>query len=129
MTSIPYKQDMPPQGGFADVPFRKPKAVRGLSGAALFAIGTVTMFGGLFIVGQGNKTRRYWREEQVIARRNLVPMLQAEEDRRFVLAKRAAEAKEAELMKNVRGWKMHEKIYNTDKFVTPVPIPELGLRK
>jgi len=51
-----------------------------------------------------------------------VPLLLAEEDRKYLKWKAASDAEEAELMKNVRGWKVGEKVYHTDRWVPPAQV-------
>lgn len=63
--------------------------------------------------------RREEYEERLQCRRNLVSILQAEEDRRYVEAKKAALSREAEIMKDVPGWKVGENVYNGDRWMPP----------
>ena len=63
--------------------------------------------------------RREEYEERIQCRRNLVSILQAEEDRRYVEAKKAALTREAEIMKDVPGWKVGENVYNGDRWMPP----------
>ena len=46
-------------------------------------------------------------------------MLQAEEDRRYVSAKKVAVEREAEIMKDVPGWKAGESVYNNGRWMPP----------
>ena len=63
--------------------------------------------------------RREEYEERLQCRRNLVSMLQAEEDRRYVSAKKVAVEREAEIMKDVPGWKAGESVYNNGRWMPP----------
>ena len=46
-------------------------------------------------------------------------LLQAEEDVRYVIAKRAADEKEAELMSGVPGWKVGASVFNSGAWMPP----------
>ena len=83
MNKMPV-QDMPPPGGYPAVPTTRNLPTRGISGAAMWGIFFLTTSFGFYMVGQGNKERSLDRLETRRARLALVPMLQAEEDLRFV---------------------------------------------
>merc|ERR1711907_533451 len=117
--SKPLKQDMPRPGGFPPVRYRRDMAVRGPSGFTMFVGAAAIMAYGFYKVGQGNIKRREEHEEKLVARHNLVPFLQAEEDRRYVAAKAATVAKEAEIMKDVPGWKVGESVYSGGRWMPP----------
>jgi NADH dehydrogenase (ubiquinone) 1 alpha subcomplex subunit 13 len=51
----------------------------------------------------------------------ILPLLQAEQDRRILRALKANVEAEAEIMKNVPGWQAGDSVYNTDRWVPPVP--------
>lgn len=117
--SKPIKQDMPRPGGFPPVRYRRDAAPKGPSGLAMF-VGAAAIIGyGMYKVGQGNIARRELHEEKIQARRDIVAVLQAEEDRRWVKAKEAAVAREAEIMKDVPGWKAGENVYHGDRWMPP----------
>lgn len=117
--SKPIKQDMPRPGGFPPVRYRRDAAPKGASGLTMFVGGAAIMAFGMYRVGQGNIKRREEREEKLSARRDLVALLQAEEDRRYVKAKEMAVAREAEIMKDVPEWKVGESVYHGDRWMPP----------
>jgi len=87
MSSVPgwaqaAKQDGPRPGGFPPVRYRRDMATRGPSGFAMFFASAAVICYGMYKVGQGNIYRRELREEKYANRRSIVPLLQAEEDRR-----------------------------------------------
>ncbi|CAM9392238.1 unnamed protein product [Laminaria digitata] len=85
----PIIQDGAPKGGFPKIQIsRQLPATRGPRGAVVLGLVTVTMAVGYYKLGQANKGRRAARHEKRLARIALMPMLQAEEDRKIVLAKR-----------------------------------------
>ena len=53
------------------------------------------------------------------ARTALVPVLQAEEDRRYVAARAAALRAEAAMMSHVPGWRVGESPYNSGRWMPP----------
>eukprot|EP00657_Telonema_sp_P-1_P007177 TRINITY_DN26869_c0_g1_i1.p1 TRINITY_DN26869_c0_g1~~TRINITY_DN26869_c0_g1_i1.p1 ORF type:complete len:151 (-),score=39.93 TRINITY_DN26869_c0_g1_i1:345-797(-) len=116
----PAKQDGPRPGGFPPVRYRRDMARRGPSGMAMFVASAAIISYGMYKVGQGNIARRELREEKFALRRSIVPLLQAEEDRRWVAAKSDAVRVEAEVMKDVPGWKAGESVYSEGcKWVPP----------
>ncbi|KNE66686.1 hypothetical protein AMAG_11186 [Allomyces macrogynus ATCC 38327] len=118
----PYVQDMPPQGGFARVQYKRNIPARGPSGAALFAGLTALVAYGWYWNIQGIRERREIRREQTWARIHLVPMLQAEQDRHEARMLAQQEEIERKAMKDVPGWKVGEKVYHTDRYVPPTVL-------
>ncbi|URD75221.1 NADH dehydrogenase (ubiquinone) 1 alpha subcomplex [Musa troglodytarum] len=59
------------------------------------------------------------KEEKYAARRAILPILQAEEDERFVKEWNKYLEEEARIMKDVPGWKVGESVYNSGKWVPP----------
>ena len=111
---------MPPPGGFPDVTIKRGvPAARGLTGSMIWGgIVGVTVVG-FYLIGQGNIERREIKKERRLARAALIPLLQAEEDVRYVMAKRAADDKEASLMSGVPGWKVGASVYNSGAWMPP----------
>lgn len=71
--------------------------------------------------------KRELNRENLWARIHLIPLLTAEADRDAYRRSEAAKAREAEIMKNVEGWKAGESVYNSTKYYTPpsfVIVPE-----
>lgn len=62
--------------------------------------------------------------EEMEARIALMPLLQAEHDRRTLQILRENLEEEAIVMKDVPGWKVGESTYHTDRWVPP-PSEEL----
>ncbi|KAG6787945.1 hypothetical protein POTOM_003996 [Populus tomentosa] len=59
------------------------------------------------------------KEEKYAARRAILPLLQAEEDERFVKEWKKYLEYEAEVMKDVPGWKVGESVYNSGRWMPP----------
>ncbi|MBA0841094.1 hypothetical protein Goarm_003609 [Gossypium armourianum] len=62
---------------------------------------------------------RALKEEKFAARRAILPVLQAEEDERFVKEWKKYLEYEAEVMKDVPGWKVGENVYNSGRWMPP----------
>ncbi|CAG8488100.1 14343_t:CDS:1, partial [Racocetra fulgida] len=60
--------------------------------------------------------------ENLWSRIHLIPLLTAELDRDTYRRNRAALVREAEIMKDVPGWKVGESVYNTKRYVGPTQI-------
>lgn len=116
---MPVLQDGAPPGGFPSVRFARRIPSTGPTGFTLFALGTVIMAYGFVKVGETNKHRNFLSAEKMAARRNLYPMLQAEEDRRYVENIEIAKEKEALIMKDVPGWKVGENVYSGKRWMPP----------
>ncbi|KAF3507360.1 hypothetical protein F2Q69_00001562 [Brassica cretica] len=104
---MPLLQDGPPPGGFLPVRFARRISNTGPSAMAIFRC---FCLGGMYQVGQGNKIRRALKEEKYAARRAILPILQAEEDERFVSEWNKYLDYEADVMKDVPGWKVGENV-------------------
>ncbi|KAG8936730.1 hypothetical protein FRC02_012012 [Tulasnella sp. 418] len=102
--SFPYRQDLPPPGGFEAIKYKRSLPFRGPGGWAI--LGGVTLFCGIgfYRLGQGNLERRELKREKAWSRLHLVPMLLAEGDRDAYRREQAALAREKEIMKDVKGW-------------------------
>jgi hypothetical protein len=59
------------------------------------------------------------KEEKIAARTALVPVLQAEEDERFVKEWTKSLMWEEIIMKDVPGWKVGQSVYNSGKWMPP----------
>ncbi|KAG9445688.1 hypothetical protein H6P81_011816 [Aristolochia fimbriata] len=103
---MPLLQDGPPPGGFAPVRYARRIPTKGPSAIAIFLTTLGAFSYGMYQVGQGNKIRRAIKEEKYAARRAILPLLQAEEDERFVMEWKKSLEEEARIMKNVPGWKI-----------------------
>ncbi|KAJ0966500.1 hypothetical protein J5N97_023417 [Dioscorea zingiberensis] len=116
---MPILQDGPPPGGFAPVRYARRIPTKGPSAVAIFLAAFGTFAWGMYQVGKGNKIRRELKEEKYAARRAILPMLQAEEDERFVGEWKKYLEEEARIMKDVPGWKVGENVYNSGKWMPP----------
>ncbi|KAI9168290.1 hypothetical protein H9P43_007662 [Blastocladiella emersonii ATCC 22665] len=121
-SNLGYVQDLPPQGGFNPVQYKRNLPARGPSGAVLFAglIGLCSY--GWYWTIQGIRERRELRREKTWARVHLVPMLQAEADRAEARLLEQQEEQERRVMKGVAGWEEARKIYHTKRYVPPTII-------
>ncbi|XP_063781179.1 NADH dehydrogenase [ubiquinone] 1 alpha subcomplex subunit 13 [Pseudophryne corroboree] len=119
MAASKVKQDMPPPGGYGPVDYKRNLPRRGYSGYTMFAIGIgVTIFG-YWRLGRWNRERRRLYIEDLETRVALLPLFQAESDRRILRVLRENLEQEAIIMKDVPGWKVGESVFHTDRWVTP----------
>ncbi|KAK9822889.1 hypothetical protein WJX74_001235 [Apatococcus lobatus] len=116
---MPVVQDGPPPGGFPPLRYARRLPSTGPTGFTLFAVAGAIMAYGFVKVGQTNHHRRALKQEKLEARTTLVPILQAEEDRRWVKWRDEKRQHEEEVMQQVPGWEMHEPIYKTGRWVSP----------
>ncbi|KAF3499775.1 hypothetical protein F2Q69_00041703 [Brassica cretica] len=62
---------------------------------------------------------RALKEEKNAARRAILCILQADEDERFVSKWKKYLDYEADVMKDVPGWKVGENVYNSGRWIPP----------
>ena len=77
-------------------------------------------------MGGGNRDRRRIKQEKVASRIAIIPLLQAEEDRRFLAQRALGLEQEAKLMAGVEGWVVGKSAYNTTRYVPPTEATPLG---
>uniref|UniRef100_A0A8C6TUJ4 NADH dehydrogenase [ubiquinone] 1 alpha subcomplex subunit 13 n=1 Tax=Neogobius melanostomus TaxID=47308 RepID=A0A8C6TUJ4_9GOBI len=128
MAGAKVKQDMPPPGGYGPIDYKRNLPKRGLSGYSMFAIGIGTMIFGYWRVFKWNRERRRLQIEDLETRVALMPLLQAEHDRKTLQKLRENLEEEAIIMKDVPGWKVGESVFHTDRWVTPLPDELFNLR-
>eukprot|EP00614_Pseudopedinella_elastica_P006435 CAMPEP_0172611286 /NCGR_PEP_ID=MMETSP1068-20121228/30991_1 /TAXON_ID=35684 /ORGANISM="Pseudopedinella elastica, Strain CCMP716" /LENGTH=111 /DNA_ID=CAMNT_0013415217 /DNA_START=105 /DNA_END=440 /DNA_ORIENTATION=+ len=80
-------QDMPPPGGYPQIQYAARPTPRGPSGAVIWGASILCVSVGFYRVGQTNIERRAERAEVREARYAIAPLLQAEEDLRYVEAR------------------------------------------
>ncbi|CAG8517201.1 10282_t:CDS:2 [Diversispora eburnea] len=116
MTTIPQTQDLPRPGGFPSIRYKRNLPKRGPSGAVvLTAMAAISAYGFYQL-----KREKSW------GRIHLVPLLQAELDRDTYRRTLAALDREAEIMKDVPGWKVGESVYHNTRYKMPthIVVPE-----
>lgn len=64
---------------------------------------------------------RVLRQELLTARKNIFPYMQAEQDMRVQEAREKWEAFEADVMSDVKGWKVGKCVYKTRDWMPPMP--------
>ncbi|KAJ1060736.1 hypothetical protein K5549_019238, partial [Capra hircus] len=105
MAASKVKQDMPPVGGYGPIDYKRNLPRRGLSGYSMFAVGIGALLFGYWSMMRWNRERRRLQIEDFEARIALMPLLQAEKDRRVLQMLRENLEEEATIMKDVPGWK------------------------
>ncbi|KAJ3664811.1 hypothetical protein Zmor_000354 [Zophobas morio] len=121
------KQDMPPEGGYKPISYKRIPAKTYFSGWALIGgyLGMTAAAGFLYYL---NCKRLHRNEiEMRSGRFAIFPLLLAERDREYLKQLRRNRDEEAELMKNVEGWEVGtyygEPLYKTvdkDKLIDPM---------
>ncbi|CAI9623638.1 unnamed protein product [Staurois parvus] len=119
MAASKVKQDMPPSGGYGPVDYKRNLPRRGFSGYTMFALGIGAMIYGYWKVGTWNRERRRLYIEELETRIALMPLMQAEIDRRVLRTLRRNLEEEAIIMKDVPGWKVGESAFHTDRWGAP----------
>uniref|UniRef100_F6V5R2 NADH dehydrogenase [ubiquinone] 1 alpha subcomplex subunit 13 n=1 Tax=Xenopus tropicalis TaxID=8364 RepID=F6V5R2_XENTR len=149
MAASKVKQDLPPPGGYGPVDYKRNLPRRGLSGYSMFALGAGVMLFGYWSIFRWNRERRKkmggkrslthrypetvpfsadgapamdirrLQIEDLETRVALLPLFQAEADRRILRLMQQNLEEEAILMKDVPGWKVGESTFHTDRWVTP----------
>ncbi|KAF8592751.1 GRIM-19 [Ramaria rubella] len=113
--SVPYRQDMPPPGGFQTLKYKRNLPVRG-PGALTILAGVLAISSyGFYRLGQANLEKRELAREKVWSRIHLVPLLLAEGDRDTYRRQQAALEREKEIMKDVKGWQPGKSVYHNPK--------------
>lgn len=128
MAGSKVKQDMPPPGGYGPIDYKRNLPKRGLSGYSMFGIGIGMMLFGYWRIFKWNRERRRLQIEDFEARIALMPLIQAEHDRKILQKLRENLEEEAIIMKDVPGWKVGESVFHSDRWVTPLPDELFNLR-
>ncbi|NXX07560.1 NDUAD dehydrogenase, partial [Larus smithsonianus] len=108
MAAPKVKQDMAPPGGYGPVDYKRHLPRRGLSGGRGTANGAGRLRRGdpARALTPAPSRRRRLLIEDLEARIALMPLLQAESDRRTLRLLRQNLDEEAKIMKDVPGWKV-----------------------
>ncbi|XP_041367915.1 NADH dehydrogenase [ubiquinone] 1 alpha subcomplex subunit 13-like [Gigantopelta aegis] len=125
MASQGFRQEMPRSGGYQNVDWAKKIPVRKWSGYSQF--GAFIAFTSVAWVAYWYDKKRMKTEELEMrdARIAIIPLLQAERDRLFLIQQRKNRDEENELMKDVPGWKTGtlwgKPVYHNirDRYITP----------
>ncbi|KAG9301680.1 hypothetical protein G9A89_016751 [Geosiphon pyriformis] len=118
-STIPHTQDLPREGGFPSIRYKRNLPRRGPSGAIIISTITVITAYGWYSWSQTMAEQRRLKREKLWGRIHIIPLLQAEADRDAYRRNFAALKREAEIMKDVPGWKVGESVYNTKRYMHP----------
>jgi NADH dehydrogenase (ubiquinone) 1 alpha subcomplex subunit 13 len=99
------------------VDITKTTRARGPTGFQIWGLATLGIAYGFYQVGARNQERMAEKYAEREARYLMVPILQAEEDLWYLQKLKAQTDKEAEIMKNVKGYKPDEPVYLTGRWV------------
>uniref|UniRef100_A0A8C9QJ67 NADH dehydrogenase [ubiquinone] 1 alpha subcomplex subunit 13 n=1 Tax=Spermophilus dauricus TaxID=99837 RepID=A0A8C9QJ67_SPEDA len=95
---------------------------------SMFAVGIGTLLIGYWGMMKWNRERRRLQIEDLEARIALMPLFQAERDRRILQMLRENLEEEAIIMKDVPDWKVGESVFHTQRWVSPTIGELYGLR-
>ncbi|XP_026466807.1 NADH dehydrogenase [ubiquinone] 1 alpha subcomplex subunit 13 [Ctenocephalides felis] len=119
-------QDLPPEGGYKPINFKRVPAKTFFSGITCFGILAGVTCASCYLYLQNWKDVRREKLEMRSGRIALHPLLLAERDREYLKQIRRNRDEEARLMANVKGWEVgklyNEPVYKTvpkDAFVQP----------
>lgn len=105
-------QDMPPRGGYPKIQINRITGPRGPPGWLLFAGAIGAYVYGMIELSKTAKEYKYNRYEARESRMGLHAFFNAEEDRYNQAKIMRSDAAEAEIMKDVPGWKVGENPYS-----------------
>ncbi|EKD18794.1 uncharacterized protein L3040_008704 [Drepanopeziza brunnea f. sp. 'multigermtubi'] len=106
-------QDLPPQGGYEPVQYKRNLPARGFRPSVMLAAMFGMMGFGFYKVGKGIREQNELAREKMWSRIHLIPLLTAEEDRDLVRRHYADQAREKALLGSETS------AYNSDRFVRP----------
>ncbi|ODQ52995.1 hypothetical protein SAICODRAFT_30404 [Saitoella complicata NRRL Y-17804] len=110
-------QDLPPQGGYEPVQYKRNLPMRGFRPSYyLLGMGLICGYG-FYAFGKGVHERRELKREKTWSRIYLTAVLQAEVDRDNYRRHLAAVKREEAIMSQVQGWEAGKSVYNGDRFV------------
>jgi NADH dehydrogenase (ubiquinone) 1 alpha subcomplex subunit 13 len=119
---------------FPDIPFRDRPVPRGIPGIFIWAVGGATIFFGHLVhfyamqarlyVTQVNLHQPFSAEKEKVhqVRRTIIPMLQAEEDVKYLQARKVQIEEEEKYASNIPGWVVGGSTYNT-RWMPPAQDP------
>jgi NADH dehydrogenase (ubiquinone) 1 alpha subcomplex subunit 13 len=98
---------------------------RGPSGLTIWAVSTGFIMFGFWRLGVGNTERNGEKLLERQARYAIAPILQAEQDAKYLARQAEILQREAEIMKDVPGWVVGESVYHnkTTRWVPDNPSP------
>ncbi|XP_055903209.1 NADH dehydrogenase [ubiquinone] 1 alpha subcomplex subunit 13 [Eupeodes corollae] len=121
------KQDMPPPGGYKEIPFARVPARSYFTGWQMITGYAVSTLVGIYVYYLTAKKIKREEIEMRSAENVIFPILIAERDREYLKQLRRNRDEEAKLMANVKGWEVGtwygEPVFKTlpkDKLLTPM---------
>lgn len=112
-------QDLPPVGGYDPIQWKRNLPSRGFRPVICLGILVGVSAYGFYKVIQGNRENTEFAREKLWARINLIPLLQAEQDRDTVRRTLSYYNREAEIMKDVPWWEVKNAYSDKTEFQPP----------
>uniref|UniRef100_A0A8C1LQM9 NADH dehydrogenase [ubiquinone] 1 alpha subcomplex subunit 13 n=1 Tax=Cyprinus carpio TaxID=7962 RepID=A0A8C1LQM9_CYPCA len=131
MAASKVKQDMPPTGGYGTcvyIIYKSNQFFLNIFMYIMFGVGVGLLVFGYWRLFRWNRERRRLHIEELEARVALLPLLQAEHDRRTLRMLRENLEEEAVIMRDVPDWKVGESVFHTDRWVSPLTEELFNLR-
>lgn len=125
---LDYVATVEDEAAAAKKPLNGQDRERFLTGYSMFAVGIGTLLFGYWGMMKWNRERRRLHIQDLEARIALMPLLQAERDRRVLQLLRENLEEEAIIMKEVPDWKVGESVFHTTRWVSPMVGELYGLR-
>eukprot|EP00567_Pseudictyota_dubia_P009005 CAMPEP_0197460070 /NCGR_PEP_ID=MMETSP1175-20131217/53176_1 /TAXON_ID=1003142 /ORGANISM="Triceratium dubium, Strain CCMP147" /LENGTH=133 /DNA_ID=CAMNT_0042995097 /DNA_START=97 /DNA_END=498 /DNA_ORIENTATION=+ len=116
-STLPPVQDMPPEGGFRKLDFKRIIPERGPKGWQIWMAASFSIMYGFYQIGKTNTARNQQKLQERKVRYALAPVLQAEADREYLERELINLKKEAEVMKGVPGWEVGKNPYFSGKWM------------
>uniref|UniRef100_A0A131Z5A9 NADH dehydrogenase [ubiquinone] 1 alpha subcomplex subunit 13 n=1 Tax=Rhipicephalus appendiculatus TaxID=34631 RepID=A0A131Z5A9_RHIAP len=104
MASSGYKQDLPPEGGYAPFNFKRVPAKVLMSGYRMFGLFAVVTGFSWYMLKNSFVRKKLIEIEAADGHNALEPLLLAERDRQYLRQLKKNREEERELMKDVPGW-------------------------
>ncbi|XP_060013734.1 NADH dehydrogenase [ubiquinone] 1 alpha subcomplex subunit 13-like [Lagenorhynchus albirostris] len=120
MVSSKGRKDMPQLGGYSPIDYKRNLPRWGLSGYSMVAMGIGTLLFVYWSMMKWNCERRRLQIQKFEARIALMPLLQAEKDRKLLQILRENLEEEAIIVKGVPDGKVGESVFHTTCWVTPM---------
>lgn len=119
---LPILQDTPPPGGFPAIRIDRRLPSTGPAGATIFAVGAVVSAYGYYKLYHHIQQRKADRLDLELTRAPVIPVLQAEDDIKWVARRKVELDEESRVMKHVPGWVVGASVSSTGRYI-PDPRP------
>lgn len=117
--NMAHHQDLPPTQGYDKIQWKRNLPSRGFRPSIWLGMLIAMSSYGFYKVIQGNREQIELSREKLHARINILPLLQAEQDRDILRRSLAYYNREAEIMKDVPWWEVKNTYSDKNEFHPP----------